>query len=83
MEFSVFLADVRPSSSSKKLSLGAAQTYSGFEEAGVHHIEENPTRFINSECFGMTRTRLRWAWQTTDPLRLIQIWQKHSFTTGT
>lgn len=44
MEFSVFLADVRPSSSSKKLSLGAAQTFSGYEEAGVHHIEENPTR---------------------------------------
>lgn len=44
MEFSVFLADVRPSSGSKKLSLGAAQTYSGYEEAGVHHIEENPTR---------------------------------------
>ena len=44
MELSVFLADVRPSSGSKKLSLGAAQTYSGYEEAGVHHIEENPTR---------------------------------------
>ncbi len=44
MEFSVFLADVRPSSGSKKLSLGAAQTSSGYEEAGVHHIEENPTR---------------------------------------
>lgn len=44
LEFSVFLADVRPSSGSKKLSLGAAQTFSGYEEAGVHHIEENPTR---------------------------------------
>lgn len=44
MEFSVFLADVRPSSGSKKLSLEAAQTYSGYEEAGVHHMEENPTR---------------------------------------
>lgn len=44
MEFSVFIADVRPSSGSKKLSLGAAQTYSGYEEAGVHHMEENPTR---------------------------------------
>ena len=44
MEFSVFLADVRPSSGSKKLSLGAAPIFSGYEEAGVHHIEENPTR---------------------------------------
>lgn len=44
LEFSVFLADVRPSSGSKKLSLGAAQTFSGYEEAGVHHMEENPTR---------------------------------------
>lgn len=40
MEFSFFLADVRPSSSSKKLSLGAAQTSSGYEEAGVHHMED-------------------------------------------
>ena len=44
MEFSVFLADVRPSSGSKKLSLGAAPIFSGYEEAGVHHMEENPTR---------------------------------------
>ena len=28
----------------RALSLGAAQTYSGYEEAGVHHMKENPTR---------------------------------------
>ena len=55
MAFSVFLADVRPSSGSKKLSLGAAQTSSGYEEAGVHHMEENPTRlFMPSHWTGET-----------------------------
>lgn len=46
---------IRPSSGSKKLSLGAAQTSSGYEEAGVHHMEENPTRlFMPSHWTGET-----------------------------
>ncbi|EXB88447.1 hypothetical protein L484_012889 [Morus notabilis] len=51
MELSVFLADVRPSFGSKKLSLRAAPIFSGYEEAGVHHMEENPTRLSKEESY--------------------------------